>query len=1121
MPYLTNFLPAEKLHASFVDAEVDPYDEIDDPEKYARGYHVDIKESRRISAAELNATRTELADIANSLTWRTHPNMLWTKGWFGITRLVPDRPQYEPYNDLSREDIDAEDEGVHGYQGRRPLLVAICHEYIDALKRYKVDTEPHLRARFLCGYTIAHEIGHVVWAQDYQSNRPYNEMGYEPFVAKDKVQELGSSFMSWIFGGFDPNVQEINRTMFEEHLIVQWRPSGEPPMAAGNADGRLPRRDGLIEYTLSIKFMEDILNKSVWDAIRGSKNTVAWSSAVRARFLPDIQNSAVATKKAKPQRKPTDAFSDEFSDEYEDYQQQKPFDVEDCDYSTNAAIRGEIFDGNLRVDNEAEYKDSEADQLPMKMVTIFYHPAPGALTEDGTFTPRTRSSQDRSKKRRRSDVDDNGNSGGYNSNKRLRTADARNIDTLLKRIDEKKLLEDLNYIPWSADFDKHLRFGDEKYNCQNVHDVLQHISVTAVESLSIIEAFMYTLKQEFAERFPFDIEGTDAWQEQKLDRTMHMDLISQIRIFRLRKAYEMFAEKTAATQDELTRILGLQSCIAINQEQIRSMAEYSTSVKNDILKSKTQHEPGYPASELPADPDESRRWLSNHYISMMERAQAELRRLLAAQDDMEIVAAAQAPAPAAPAEDLDQSLKDNNLPLWGDDTTKRARLDMYNLELRNPNGVSRNKTLLNHTGKHVGRIDEHGRERYVFGACLEFTYVSTLKDAIFKTGMFPSDCELKLWFGSMSEEMADWDMLADYGTNFNIKKDPRFSKLILTVTRPDPPPQPPREKGKAIYPGKDLQSSTARASGSGSAAPILRADAEGRVFDARTGEKKEVIIIDDDDEAENDPELEAALRASLLGNDADDADDFPDLEATIAASRLEQVRPQGNGESSSSSRPRPQRTDYSWLSQPRPARASAAPAYVNRAAAIVADPSIRTMAERAESLAHDQAQMSSAVAGVTNTRELVDNLADIRDRERERQRLIASQLREAEAAEDAEEVERRIALQNRAQEARERTLSSGPGAAGRRRARESGTDAFDREVQRAFHSSRVERRRQEWRARQQPRGMSAVASRVEAVEEMDEEEQMDEGADANVFYDAVESPEERWAGVEFDDEEDA
>lgn len=72
-------------------------------------------------------------------------------------------------------------------------------EYVMALTQLQPGSEDHLRATFLAAITMTHEIGHVVFQQDFRSLDYDSVQGYEPWVGRDCWAELGLSYIGWIF----------------------------------------------------------------------------------------------------------------------------------------------------------------------------------------------------------------------------------------------------------------------------------------------------------------------------------------------------------------------------------------------------------------------------------------------------------------------------------------------------------------------------------------------------------------------------------------------------------------------------------------------------------------------------------------------------------------------------------------------------------------------------------------------------------------------------------------------------------------------------------------------------------------------------------------------------------
>lgn len=141
-------------------------------------------------------------------------------------------------------------------------------EYVDALKKYPSDSEEHLRAAFLAAMTMTHEIGHIVWHQDFRS-MDYDRDGAEPYFADYSVSELGCCFIASIFDGKNPfECGKQVPTNFTQALY--WE--------------RVRKLDTdelyCTDYSMSIPYLEQILSQESWDQL----------DPTRPDFLTDAQN---------------------------------------------------------------------------------------------------------------------------------------------------------------------------------------------------------------------------------------------------------------------------------------------------------------------------------------------------------------------------------------------------------------------------------------------------------------------------------------------------------------------------------------------------------------------------------------------------------------------------------------------------------------------------------------------------------------------------------------------------------------------------------------------------------------------------------------------------------------
>jgi hypothetical protein len=150
--FLAGFAPSSRAHDQLQEKRAE------DPTYYRL-----VQE--RYENDRLQETREELAEVAEFVRWQLNDTMARDKKWFGVTRLVTDdRWGPRPWTDLIDQDIADSDQDLRarGSQ-RRPLLVGIMKEYVDALTTFRPGTEKHLRASFLAAVTMTHEVAHVVW----------------------------------------------------------------------------------------------------------------------------------------------------------------------------------------------------------------------------------------------------------------------------------------------------------------------------------------------------------------------------------------------------------------------------------------------------------------------------------------------------------------------------------------------------------------------------------------------------------------------------------------------------------------------------------------------------------------------------------------------------------------------------------------------------------------------------------------------------------------------------------------------------------------------------------------------------------------------------------------------
>ncbi|CZT03784.1 uncharacterized protein RCO7_07577 [Rhynchosporium graminicola] len=244
LPYLCSFVPPDRVHSSLNGKS----------RKGPNDYQVDLKDWDK---EDQQNTRDELNTIASYVTWELNDTIATDNKWLGVTRLVTDEKWGpRPWKDLLRDDIIRSDKelAARGVDRRR-LRVGIMREYVDALKRYSSTSEEHLRATFLAAITMTHEIGHIVWHQDFRSIS-YDINGKEPYVEDYSISELGCCFIASIFRGKNPFEcgkqipTDFTRALYWERV---------PKMSTTE----LYRTD----HSMSIPYMLRILSQESWDQL--------------------------------------------------------------------------------------------------------------------------------------------------------------------------------------------------------------------------------------------------------------------------------------------------------------------------------------------------------------------------------------------------------------------------------------------------------------------------------------------------------------------------------------------------------------------------------------------------------------------------------------------------------------------------------------------------------------------------------------------------------------------------------------------------------------------------------------------------------------------------------------
>jgi hypothetical protein len=278
MDFIASFVPSDNLR-----------DDIVGRLSYLEGYHGGDRQVSLIKDPDdqdLAMAREELNDIANVVKWQINNEMWRDNQWLGITRLT-NAPR--PWAGESPVEVHNSDSKLKKSEDtRRHIIIGIAGEYVDALKKFRVDSEEHLHARFQAAITMAHELGHTIWQQDF---RALSRDMSEPYVEDENWAELGYSFISRIFHGHNPNICTVKGyDDLDWTLPMCWTPHLKVSTSA-------PRLHYKTLYSIPVKYMEDILSKKFWAAL-GDPRDLGFIMRAKERLRPqlDEQHAAIASE---------------------------------------------------------------------------------------------------------------------------------------------------------------------------------------------------------------------------------------------------------------------------------------------------------------------------------------------------------------------------------------------------------------------------------------------------------------------------------------------------------------------------------------------------------------------------------------------------------------------------------------------------------------------------------------------------------------------------------------------------------------------------------------------------------------------------------------------------------
>ena len=292
MPYIATFLPPRD--GIFKDGAL-----LDKDGQRTNLCPTEIPLKQNPSEDEIAAALDALEELAPSIRWQTNYEMWGTVSgdgesafeWMGVTRLVNEE---RPWGVIDPESIEAEDaESMRNELNHRPLIIGIMGEYVNAIKNSRRTSEEHLRATFMAGITMAHEVAHAILHRDFRS---YNPPALdEPYIGQSCSREVGIAFITWIFDGFHPNAGEL-----DGHSLVEFTAHLSWVQHYTVDIDRRPLYKTL--YSISVPYIQEKLTQSWWDSLPLPSELVDFSSKAKERLKPIIDpNSSQAATARHPE----------------------------------------------------------------------------------------------------------------------------------------------------------------------------------------------------------------------------------------------------------------------------------------------------------------------------------------------------------------------------------------------------------------------------------------------------------------------------------------------------------------------------------------------------------------------------------------------------------------------------------------------------------------------------------------------------------------------------------------------------------------------------------------------------------------------------------------------------
>jgi hypothetical protein len=282
MPYAANFLPSSKIFGSAQDSSHAEHADLVCPDL------IPLKLS--LDATDFHNAQVELAEISKCVTWCLNEYMYAGRGWNGITRLVDEGDTH--FRIIESREIEQSDmNAANAGDLRRPLVIAIMDLYLVPMRTNPNDSEIRLKAEFMAAVTMVHEIGHAIFHQDFRSFNPENALA-EPFVGSDCVNELGKSFIAYIFGGYHPQFC-IAHQPGANFGHLGWSLCWEPAHTL-QEPGR-PYLDTL--HAIPVTYIEEKMTQSWWHSNSRGVISSQLPDILRTRLKPSFPAGAMGVCK--------------------------------------------------------------------------------------------------------------------------------------------------------------------------------------------------------------------------------------------------------------------------------------------------------------------------------------------------------------------------------------------------------------------------------------------------------------------------------------------------------------------------------------------------------------------------------------------------------------------------------------------------------------------------------------------------------------------------------------------------------------------------------------------------------------------------------------------------------